>query len=206
MYTDNEPMPVKVVSQAGGGQAQEDTQLDIYAELQSIDARLTDIQNAANTTGANYVAGVMRAVPVTLTLDTAQYADGDLMFEDIECAGAARENDVPFALVAVKVYGEDDQGQPFDIYFSNLSADWGTLNSAPTVSDANARGIQGKVAVASTDFYDLGNMRFADKAPLCIPMLPVGSSTSIRLFGISRGTGTYTANGLRLLLFFSDLV
>jgi hypothetical protein len=35
-----------------------------------------------------------------------------------------------------------------------------------------------------------------------VPVSPVSGSRDIRVSGVSRGTGTYTANGIRLRFYF----
>lgn len=142
-------------------------------------------------------------ITVTPTLDTSAYADGDTLFAPTEIAGAAEFPGGMTMLQSVTVVDADDQGQPLDLLFFNATLTLGTLNAAPSISDANAIAYHmGRVQVLSSDYYDLGGVRVAGLNAIGRIMLAPLTSRSLWVGGISRGTGTYTASGLTIRLGF----
>lgn len=156
----------------------------------------TDFDNAvpANTVLQGTV------LDVTLTLDTAQYADGDVLADTQSVTSAFRAVGSRAYVRSVLVLDEDDQGAAFDLIFFDSNTSLGTENSAPNISDANARTIIGRLAVASASFYDLGGCRVAQVDGGMMMLKAAAASTTLYVGAISRGTGTYTAAGIRLKL------
>jgi hypothetical protein len=147
------------------------------------------------------VRSVVDVFDVTLSLDTSAYADGDVL-ADTQSAGTVFLNSGGGrTLMSVVVLDEDDQGQGLDLIFLDANNALGTENSAPSISDANARSIIGRVPISSAEFYDLGGCRIASRTGINLPMQGNGGST-LYVAAISRGTGTYTASGVRLKLGF----
>ena len=135
---------------------------------------------------------------LTLTLDTSQYADGDVLADTQSLASAFRVSAGRAYLKGVQVLDEDDQGQPFDLIFLDANNSLGTENSAPNISDANARTIIGRLQVSSAAFYDIGGSRIAYVDAGMMLLKAAAASTTLYVGAISRGTGTYTASGIRL--------
>jgi hypothetical protein len=135
---------------------------------------------------------------LTCTLDTSQYADGDVLFDTQEVPGFF-PNGVAY-LLSVHVLDEDDQGAAFDLVFLESNQSIGTENSAPNISDANARKILGRVSIGAGDYYDIGGSRIATVMVPTLPLKCLGEDSSLYVAGISRGTGTYSASGLKLKL------
>lgn len=136
-------------------------------------------------------------IPLTPTLDTSQYDNGDILFQPTEIVGAVRSSGARALLQSVFAIGEDDQGQGFDLLFFQSAVTFGTINAAPSISDSAARDFQGRVQIQSSDFYDLGGVRVADVSQLGRLIQAASTTRSIWVAGISRGTGTYTAAGLK---------
>jgi hypothetical protein len=147
------------------------------------------------------VRSVVDVFDVTLTLDTSIYADGDILADTQSVGTVFLNSGGGRTLMSVHVLDEDDQGQGFDLIFLDANTSLGTENSAPSITDANARGIIGRVAISSADFYDIGGSRIATRTGINLPMQGNASST-LYVAAISRGTGTYSANGVRLKLGF----
>lgn len=146
------------------------------------------------------VGGSSAVVDVTLTLDTNVYASGDVLAEVQEAANVLRVSGGSAVLHSLQVIDKDYQGQALDVVlFDNISASLGTENAAVSITDTDAAGILGVVEVASADYVDLTNSQIASKADIGL-VLEVSSGTSIGVGAISRGTGTYTANGIVLRL------
>jgi hypothetical protein len=94
---------------------------------------------------------------------------------------------------------KDDQGAAFDIWFLNANQTMGTENAAPSISDANAATIVGRIQVGTSDYYDLGGVKVASLSGFAIPFLPVSGGTSLYVAVVNgSGTPTYTASGIVL--------
>jgi len=146
--------------------------------------------------------GNFKTVPfdVTLTLDTAIYASGDVLTDTAPVALPRMPPDNPAALYAeitsVQVLDEDNQGIALDLVFLKTNVSLGTKNAAVSISDANAREIVGIVPVAAADYKALANSQQAFPQFNPIPMaLP---AAAFYVAAISRGAGTYSAAGVRL--------
>lgn len=154
--------------------------------------------------GAHYIPS--QVFDVTPTLDPGvAYADGDLLFDTIEVPNAFLGPIDVAHFYSVYVLDEDDQGAAFDLYFLNAGQTMGSANSAPNISDANARKILGgPFAVAAANYADIGGAKCGrvNFDPFPLKSAGIATSTSIWVAGVSRGTGTYTVNGLKLKLGF----
>lgn len=139
-------------------------------------------------------------VDVTLSLDTSAYASGDLLadtqnFTGVRVAGGRA------LLQSVTVIDEDDQGAAFTLFFLSANNSLGTENSAPSISDANARDILGWVDVFTSDYKDLGGVRVASVKPIGLELKAASGSTNLYVAAVNgTGTPTYSAAGLRLKL------
>lgn len=143
--------------------------------------------------------GLGTLADLTLSLDTNAYSDGDLLADTQELANAVRISGGRALLQSLHVLDEDDQGVALDVVFLSANNTLGTENSAPTVSDANARDILGIVRVGAGDFIDLGGSRSATLSGLGLALKAAEGSTSLYVAAITRGgSPTYTAAGIRL--------
>ncbi|PPE78319.1 hypothetical protein C3941_19860 [Kaistia algarum] len=134
---------------------------------------------------------------VTLVLDTSAYADNDVLFIGQEITNFFSAAGGKRMIQNLAVIDEDDQGVGFDLLLFNADPSIGTINSPPSISDANVRKFLGKVSVAAGDYIDLGGCRVADVTPIGKELK--GVTTSLWIAGITRlGTPTYTAAGLKL--------
>lgn len=160
---------------------------------------------AATPAGENHlgsVGGNTSYIDVTLSLDTNVYATGDVMADTQVVTNAMRANDATGILQSIQVLDEDDQGIAFDLVFLSANNALGTENSAVSISDLNARDILGVISVASADFIDIGNSRVATKTSVGMVVKPATGSRSLYVGAISRGSGTYSAAGVKLRLGF----
>lgn len=139
-------------------------------------------------------------VAVTPTLDTSQYADGDSMADLITLAGVLRRAGPCAELLSAYGVDKDDQGVAFDIVLFDRSVTLPSKNSAWDVSDADMLFSQGIIRVESGDYVDLGGNRVFAKRGLGLGVKP--NATALYAGLISRGTGTYTAGGLKLVFTF----
>ena len=152
-----------------------------------------------------YVAQSIDWIQVTPTLDTSAYASGDLLFDATVVTSAVLASGGACELVSVLVLDEDDQGTAIDLYVTNLSTTWGSLNAAVNISDAVGRGIQAYVPIAAADFKDLGGCRIAQPrlAQSVGVICEASGSANLYVAGVcNSGTPTYTASGIRIGLGF----
>lgn len=181
------------------------------AALESITATgpLTDAQLRAtpvpvslpaSETVVGAVAGLADLVEVTLSLDIAVYAAGDVLADTQPLASAVRVNGGRAVLQSLTVIDEDDQGQPLDLVFFSATQSLGIENAAASITDLAARDILGIVPVTSADFIDLGGVRTATLRNVGLLLEAAAASRDLFVGAISRGTGTYTASGIRLRL------
>lgn len=158
----------------------------------------TRIASGSGSSGSTAVdAGSRAELDLTLSLDTNAYVADDVLFATQEVATFFSVIGGFAVLEKLQVYDEDDQAQPFDIYFLNADTAIGTENSAPNISDANARTIIGQLSITADDYKDIGGSRRANLIDIEMP-LKSAASTSVWVAGITKGTPTHTASGMRL--------
>lgn len=140
-----------------------------------------------------------RKFEVNLTVDTSAYASGDLLSDRVEvsiCSLLAGEK-LQGEVIGITLLDKDDEGAAIDLIFLDSDVSLGTINSAPTLSDANAQAVFGAVSV--TSYTDLGGCRVAN--PYHEPLPFESADGSIYVAAIVRGAPTYTAaTDLRLKL------
>jgi len=140
-------------------------------------------------------------IDVTLSLDTSIYADGDVLAATQEVTGFFAEKNGTRKLTSVVVLDEDDQKIALDLVFLDSNVALGTENSAPSITDANAREVQGFLSIATGDYIDLGGAGVATVRGRELILKSAADSTSLFLAAITRGgTPTYTASGIKLKL------
>jgi hypothetical protein len=134
-----------------------------------------------------------RTVTVTPTLDTNAYAANDVLF-------AATELDFGNQLVSgiikhVSILDADDQAaQTITLYFAGETFTLGTVNSAISISDADAAKLLGTGTVTTST--DLVNSRFGQNTDLGLPFSV--NAGSLYVAASTGGTPTHTASGIRL--------
>ena len=145
------------------------------------------------------VGGNAKLIPLTLSIDTNIYADGDVLADTQELASALRVAAGSGYINQIRVNDKDDQGQPLDILILQTNVSIGTENLAVSISDANSDQIIARIQVYSSDYYDLGGVKIAYPAMNPILIEAAAASTSLWIAVVSRGTGTYSASGITLL-------
>lgn len=158
------------------------------------------VQSVQGVTDGTPIPSVGQGDVLDLTpvLDTGIYADNEVLFITQELANAVRVAAGRALPINLEVLDEDDQGQPFDLLFLDSNVSIGTLNAAVSITDANARKIIGRYQVLTGDYYDLGGARYASISLDPKWLKAAAASTSLWVAGVSRGTGTYTASGLKI--------
>lgn len=168
--------------------------------------KVTDGTNTMPTGDATARAVHVQAggdlIDVTCTLDTSAYTSGDVLFDTQAVTDAVRANGGQAILDSVTVIDEDDQGIAFTLYILRAANSLGTENSAPNISDANARDILGWVPVASGDYSDVGGAKVATVRNIGLFVEATGSTRDLYVGGVTGGTPTHSASGLKLRLGF----
>lgn len=143
-------------------------------------------------------------VAVTPTLDTSAYASGDTLFNStvVQVLTAAPTGSSARGLrgriASVTVLDKDDQNTGMTLFFLRSNVTFGTANAAPSISDANAENIIGRVTIAAADYTDLGGCDFAQAHNLNIPFVLPSNQRELYVAAITNGTPTHTASGIVL--------
>jgi hypothetical protein len=150
----------------------------------------------------NFITTVFEAI---LTLDTVAYAAGDVLANPTTILLPRMPVDgdpLRAEVISAQIIDEDAQAQAMDLVLLRSNQNLGTINVAPSISDVNAREIVGIIPVLSTDYKSLAGSSQAMPQFNAIPFeLPAGTNPpNLYIAAISRGTGTYTAAGVRVRL------
>lgn len=153
----------------------------------------------ATETHLGQTGGTTVIKDVTLSLDTAAYASGDLLADTQVVDAAMRITNGSGGIISLNVIDEDDQKAALTVYFLSSNVSLGTENSAPSISDTNALAIRGRVRVSVSDYDDLGGVAVACFSNLAIPVVAASGADDIYV-AVVNGTGspTYTASGIKL--------
>lgn len=145
------------------------------------------------------VADDYTVLDVTLSLDTNQYANGDVLADMQEVTNAHYISGGCIQIISLVLLDKDDNGEDVDIVFMNASGSLGTENAAVSVSDADADKIcwivnmlgwndlvNSKLAQANLSYWQEGIIKL--------------TGTSLWVGAILRDTNTptYTASGITL--------
>lgn len=145
--------------------------------------------------------GITAVVDVTLSLDTGAYGSGDLLAATQQVDAALRVADGTGILQSLTVIDKDDQKAAFTVYILSANNSFGSENSAPSISDADAAAILAVIDVAVADYKDLGGVSVAQIRNLAIPVKAVSGTDDLYVAVVnSTGTPTYTASGVVLRL------
>ena len=142
-------------------------------------------------------------VDVTPVLSTGAYAQNDVLF-DFTDVDLGQGSPVRGTINAFTLLDKDDNGNQVSVFVSDSStASLGTVNSAVTITDADAATILGYVDTGDT-YEDL----IASKIVRPSAFAPIGfnsSTGSIYVGGVLRGavTPTHTASGIVIRLYLT---
>lgn len=141
-------------------------------------------------------------IEMDLSLDTSQYADGDVLAATQKIALASPRSSKYEALHSITLLDKDYQGAALDICLLDANKSIGTENNQVSVTDSDAEHILGCIEVAAGDYVDLINAKLVTKTNLGFVVQEASTSGDMYLALISRGTGTYSASGIHLRLGF----
>ena len=140
---------------------------------------------------------------VTPTLDTNAYAQNDVLF-NFTAVDLGQGSPVRGTLNAFTFLDKDDNGNQVSVFISDSSsASLGTVNSAVSITDADAASILGYVDTGDT-YEDLIASKII-RPSACSPIGFDSSTGSIYVGGVLRGsaTPTHTASGIVLRLYLT---
>ena len=112
---------------------------------------------AIPNSGGNAQAGVFTWTPTT---DTAIDA-GDVLTDTEILTDFFPSNGAGAYIVSVSIVSAADIAPELDIYFLDSLTSLGTVDSAPSISDANALTIQAKINIPTSAWKDLTGCRMA---------------------------------------------
>lgn len=143
---------------------------------------------------------------VAMTTDTSIYASGDLIADTQQLDAFFNKTDGKGVINSITIIEKDAIGAAYYILFHRTSTSMGTENSAPNISDANAAaGIQGIVAVATSDFVTVSGTKIACIKNIGVPVSAV-SGTDDLYVSILNATGTPTYAGGTIDLIIGGLL
>jgi len=143
-------------------------------------------------------------IDVTPTLDTNEYASGDVMFNKIEIPNAVLGNGGCSKLLGVTINSKKAADTDIIVYFISNNQSVGAANSAMNISAADGAdaGFLGYVNTTSGG-ADLGNFvtiqaKTTDEDNNTLPLLlqAAAGSTSVYFFASTTTVQTYAANDL----------
>lgn len=158
------------------------------------------VQPQATASGAQRVTnGDADVATVTFSLDTSAYASADLVADTQAVSLTAFDQAGGCIMLdSITILDEDDQKVALYAVFISDSTSLGTENSAPNISDANARKILGVVSLASANYLDIGTSSVATYTGLNLIMKAAAGSQALYVALVNAaGTPTYTAAGLQ---------
>lgn len=170
--------------------------------------------NGEQIQGQSTASGALRAThgdadvaTVTFTLDTSAYASADLVADtQVISTTLFDQNAGSIILDSITLLDEDDQKVALYFVFIQDSTSLGTENSAPNISDANARKVVGVVPVATGDYLDIGGCSVACVRNIGLTMKAAASSRALYVAIVNAaGTPTYTATGLQGMFAFRQV-
>ena len=142
----------------------------------------------------------LKMIDATLTPEASILDAGDVAVAITEITNFFRDKGQCAMLRSLMLIDPADQGAALDFYFFQSTVAFGTLDAAPSISDADALKFIGKVSVATGDYADLGGARVAHKADINFLMKGASDSASVFVAATAVATPTYGANNLTLRL------
>ena len=130
-------------------------------------------------------------ITVTLTTDAEAIANGEIIAQSIEIPNAVSVMGGSAIIQSAILLDEDDEAPAVDLVFSSANTALGSdEGEAVSISDANARNIQGFVSISS--YTDLAGSQVAVKANIGLVVQAASDSKSIYVHAINRSCGYYT--------------
>ena len=130
-------------------------------------------------------------ITVTLTTDAEAIGDNEIIAQSIEIPNAVSINGGSAIIQSAILLDEDDEAPAVDLVFSSANTALGSdEGEAVSITDANARNIQGFVNVSS--YTDLIGSQVAVKTNIGLVVQAASDSKSIYVHAINRSGTNYT--------------
>lgn len=130
---------------------------------------------------------------VTPTIQAAAYDSGDVLFDVATITNAMRVTGGKGELRSINLLDKSDSGAKITLVFFKITHSLGTINNAPSISDADAVDILGYVVIDTADYIDVGGAKFATKTNVGLMLESNTGSRDIFVAGIVTGTPTYAS-------------
>lgn len=149
----------------------------------------------------------IRYVDVTPTvLNADAYDAGDVLFATTEIPNATGTGGNPCVLDSIVIIENADQtAAVMTLFFFDTNVTFGTPDSAPSISDADALNALGSFAMPSANFLDAGGTKIAYAGNLNLPVRSIAGSRSIYFSAISAGTPTLATGSLKFRFGFKEV-
>lgn len=140
-------------------------------------------------------------VDVTLTIDNGNaLASGDIAAATQVITNLTRAADMGGVIESITLIDGDDQKAALDIYFLSANVSIGTVNAAPSITDADAAAIMGApISIGTGDYRDLGGVSVAGADAVGKAIMPA-ATTRNGYVAVVNGTGTPTYTTGKLIL------
>ena len=136
-------------------------------------------------------------IDVTPTCDTGGTDDADVLFDYVEIPNCVSVAQGSCLLHSIQLLDIDDVGGAIDLVFQTDNTALGTIDAAVSITDANARDIQGSVSM--TSYFDGIAWQMSTKNNIGLVVKAASDSTSLYVAGVIRTDSlTYTASGIQL--------
>ena len=136
-------------------------------------------------------------ITVTPTCDASGTNINDVLFDYVEIPNAVAVAGGSAIIQSINLLDEDDQGGLIDLVFQSDNTALGTIDAAVSITDANARDIQGSVSM--TNYLDGIAWQMSTKNNIGLTVKAASDSTSLYVAGVVRTDSlTYTASGIQL--------
>ena len=127
----------------------------------------------------------------TLYLDTAVYADGDLLADVVEVERCIQVNGAGYIMSVVLLDYSSQAGALDLVFFRSHPGSLGTVNLPMTMTVAAAAEVVGWVSIVSTDYAAFGTMRIAQPEFYPVKTRAAAGGSSLWMAAVSRDTKTY---------------
>ena len=146
---------------------------------------------------------VINITGATVGATATTYASGDLIGGKITLTDACLEVGSEATLVSVTIADVAKQNQPCDLVIFNADPSGTTFtdDAILDLDDSDITKVCGVTSIVADDYADFSDNSVGTKANVGLVCEAIGTDDLFACV-VSRGTGTYSANGLSLILTF----
>lgn len=145
---------------------------------------------AAGETLIGLVGASDIVVTITPTVAAEAHTANDLLFDSTEIANAVRVAASTAIVENITIVDIGDQKAAITLIFANAATDFGAPGGVPDPDDTEILTVIGHVAVAASDYVDLGGASVACIRNVGLLLKAAAATTSIWLAGVTTGTPT----------------